>query len=295
MKLKDYVTLGNLVCGFASVVALFKGRFDWACYLIYLGYVFDVLDGPVARLTHQFDKFGGLLDSVCDYITNSIAVSFVIFYAFWKNADYPFFLAAAIGSFPFIFGTIRQARSMEENLSYPCYWLGLPRPVLALFLLAVLNSSLFTIGASPWREISHGVAAAFVVIGSVLHLTKIPFLNHHERRWMSALWFGKQFFLLGTPLALLVGWVFFGYPALVYDYLFHCLIIYIFCSWTQIPKTDLRRIRAYVAGGQLVKPLVHLDSPWRSRSIADYWLYPDRDGSDEAAGIEGASAASSPG
>jgi phosphatidylserine synthase len=275
MKLKDYFTLGNLLSGFASVVALFLGSFEWACYLIYIGYICDVLDGPVARLTKQFDKFGGLFDSVSDYITNSIAVSFIIFYAFWRNAGYPWWLAAAIGSFPFAFGTIRQARSMERDLSYPCYWLGLPRPVLAIFILAVLNSSPFNLEIQPWREISHAVAAIFVVVGSLLHLTTLPFVNHHERRWMYVLRFGAYSFLAGTPVMFLLGWVLFGKPELVYDYLLFCMLVYIFFSWSQIPKTDLRRIREYVAGGPLVRPLVHRESTWRSRTLADYWLVKD--------------------
>jgi phosphatidylserine synthase len=271
MKLKDYCTLGNLLGGFAAVVALFHDRFDWACYLIYIAYVFDVLDGPVARLTRQHDKFGGLFDSVCDYITNSIAVSFIIYYAFWKLAGYPWLLAAGIAAFPFSFGTIRQARGMERDLSYPCYWIGLPRPVLAIFILAVLNSSLFNFPSSPWRELGQGLTAGFVVIGSILHLSHLPFVNHHERRWMKWLWFGMHFFLAGTPIAFLVSWLVFKRPSLVYNYLLLCLVAYLFVSWTQIPKEDLRRIRAYIRGEPLVKPLVHRDSTWQA-TAADYFL-----------------------
>jgi phosphatidylserine synthase len=272
MKLKDYFTLGNLLCGFASVVALFHDHFDWACLLIYVGYAFDVLDGPVARLTKQFDRFGGLFDSVCDYITNSIAVSFIIYYAFWKNAHYPWPLAFVIAAFPFAFGTIRQARGMEKEISYPCYWIGLPRPVLAMFMLALLNSSPFTIAVDPWRTPFQALSAALVVLGSVLHLSRIPFVNHHQRRWMGLLRVGVYFFLAGTPMALIFGWLALGWPGFVYNYLLFCFIIYIFFSWTQIPRPDVERIRTYLAGGPLQKPLVHKDSSWRSRSLADFWL-----------------------
>ncbi len=272
MKLKDYFTLGNLLCGFASVIALFRGHFEWACYLIYIGYVFDVLDGPVARLTKQFDKFGGFFDEVSDYITNSIAPSFIIYYAFVHHAGYHWLLAAVIGAFPFAFGTIRQAKSMETQLSYPCYWLGVPRPVLAIFILALLNSSVFSISVSPWREFGHGVAAFAVVLMSILHLSKIPFVNHHQRRWMTSLKFGALAFLAGSPIACFLGWVILDWPGLVYDYLFFCLLAYLFVSWTQIPRVDRQRMRDYIAGGALVKPLVHQESDWRSSTIADYFL-----------------------
>ncbi|MBW2733953.1 MAG: CDP-alcohol phosphatidyltransferase family protein [Deltaproteobacteria bacterium] len=275
MKLKDFVTLGNLLGGFASVIALFQGSFDWACYFVYIAYVFDVLDGPVARLTKQYDAFGGILDTVCDYITNSITTSFIIYYAFWKMAGYHWLVAAVIAAFPFTFGTIRQAKGMEKELSYPCYWLGVPRPVLALFVLAVLNSSLFNLGISPWQEIGQVVAALLVIVLSILHLSSIPFINHQKRRWMGANRFGAWFFLAGTPLSWLVGWLVFGWPRMAYDHLLISFFVYVFFSWTQIPKTDLRRIRAYVAGGPLVKPLVHRDNDWRSASLADYFLAED--------------------
>ncbi len=276
MKLKDYVTLGNLIGGFAAVIALFYNSFDWACYLIYIAYVFDIADGPVARLTKQFDEFGGILDTVCDYITNSIACSFIIVYAFWQKAGWPLWAAALIGAFPFTFGTIRQAKGMENEISYPCYWLGVPRPVAAMAILAMLNSSVFTMGG-PLQPYLHGLAAFVVILLSVLHLSHFPFVNHHKRRWMTALRFGAWFFLAGTPISFLVGWLAFDYPRLGYDHLFFSFLIYILVAWTQIPKTDLRRIKQVIAGGPLVLPLVHKESKegWRSRSIADYFIVPD--------------------
>ena len=276
MKLKDYVTLGNLLAGFASVIALFYGSFDWACYLIYIAYIFDILDGPVARLTHQHDEFGGILDTVCDYITNSIAASFIIVFAFWQRAHYPLWIAALIGAFPFTFGTIRQAKGMEKPISYPCYWLGVPRPVSAMFILAMLNSSLFSMGG-PLQPYMHALAAILVIVLSVLHLSKIPFVSHHERRWMSGLRFGAWFFLAGSPISFFVGWLVLDWPGLGYDYLFFSFLAYVLISWTQIPKTDLRRIKQVLAGGPLVLPLVHRESTdgWRSCTGGDYFLVKD--------------------
>lgn len=270
MKFKDYITLGNLLGGFASVIALFMDSFDWACYWIYIAYVFDILDGPAARLTKQYDEFGGILDTVCDYITNSIAASFVIFYAFWKIAGYPIWIAGIIGAFPFTFGTIRQAKGMEKDVSYPCYWLGVPRPVMALTVLAMLNSSMFTMGGAL-QPIMHAIAAGIVMLLSVLHLSTIPFVNHHGRRWMTSLRFGVYFFLAGTPIALLVGWLAFDYPHLVYDYLLFCFINYILISWVTIPKEDLRRIKKLLTTGEKAPPLVHKESSWRSKHLADFF------------------------
>lgn len=290
MKLKDYVTLGNLLSGFAAVIALFQGHFRWATYLIFIGYVFDVLDGPVARLTHQHDKFGGILDSVCDYITNSIMPSFIIYYAYTNVAGFHWLIGAVIGAFPLALGTIRQAKQQEHELSYPCYWLGVARPVLAIFILALINSSIFTsdlLAASPWKEIGYGTVALLIIVGSFLHLSTFPFGNHHDRRWMGAMRFGVYWFLAGSPTLLVLGLVIEGTTQWLFDWVLVSLVVYLGVAWTQIPYQDWKRIRIYVNGGPLVKPLVHKDSTWRPSSIAPFFQERDAGAEETAAALEG--------
>jgi CDP-diacylglycerol---serine O-phosphatidyltransferase len=280
MKAKDFVTLGNLLGGFGAVIALFVipdpwRAFQWSCYLIFIGYVFDVLDGPIARLLKQQTKFGGHFDTVCDYITNSICPGFILFHFYWKIGHVPWLLAAIIGAFPVTLGTIRQAQGMERGLSYPCYWIGLPRPVLTLFVLALLNSSSMWFGicaAHPWREVWLGATALLIVVMSFMHLSNLPFLNHSRRRWMKVLRFGMHMFLTMVPIVAALSWILFRQLAIVYDFILFDLIIYIFISWTQNPKEDLRRIKAYVNGGPLVRPLVHVDNDWRPKTGAVYFL-----------------------
>lgn len=281
MKLKDYITLGNLLSGFAAVIALFFDRFALACYLICLAYVFDVLDGPVARLTRQLDSFGGILDSVCDFVTNSIFMSFLVFHFFWRQAGWPVWVAAVVGAFPAALGTIRQARQQDRPLTYPCYWIGLPRPVLALFILALLNSSLVALASGPVRPWVNGFLAALIVGGSLLHLSHIPFVNHHERRFMTFLRLGAWVFLLGAPLMLGVSLGVFKDGRLFFDHLLFCFFIYLGLAWTQIPYQDVERLRALRRGEPLRLPLVHRDSAWRPRTWAPFFL--ERDAEDSQA------------
>ncbi len=280
MKFKDFFSLGNLLAGFAAVIALLEiepaeRAFTWACIFIYVGYVFDLLDGPVARLTKQHDTFGGIFDSVCDYITNSVAPSFIIYHFYSHVAGFPWYIGAFVGAFPITFGTIRQAKQQDRPLSYPCYWFGIPRPVLTVFILALLNSSIFALGiaqASPWRELVYGVGALLIILMSVLHLSKIPFVNHHGRRWMGVLRFGMHSFLTAVPIAFLFVWLILGRPALVYDIILFDLLVYLLLAWTQIPREDIRRMRHLVETGELIEPLVHKNSSWRPRTGAPYFL-----------------------
>lgn len=96
-------TLGNLVCGFFSIVV--AARVDapnaaWlepavstgvmlggvrdptnvmlSAWLIFLAMVFDALDGHVARLSRTNSDFGAQLDSLCDLVTFGVAPGFLL-------------------------------------------------------------------------------------------------------------------------------------------------------------------------------------------------------------------------
>ena len=275
MKLKDLFTLGNLLSGYASVLVLFlvdnpRDAFVWACYLIYLGWFFDTLDGPIARLTKQFDTFGGIFVSLCDFITNSIAPGFIIFHYYTYIGGFHWAIGAAIGAFPVALGTLRQAKQDDKPMSYPCYFLGVPRPVMTFFVLAMLNSSMFQLGAaspSPWGQIVYGIGALLIIVLCFLHLSKIPFVSHHDRRWMYMLRFGVHMFRTVAPVVLLLGWLLLDWARVFYDYLFFCMLVYVGISWTQIPREDWTRIRSYVAGGPLVLPLVHDYNKWIAKTM----------------------------
>jgi CDP-diacylglycerol--serine O-phosphatidyltransferase len=92
-------TLGNLVCGFFAIVvaarvarpesmpvfadadvqnAMDVQNVMISGWLIFLGMVFDALDGHVARLARVTSDFGAQLDSLCDAITFGVAPGFLL-------------------------------------------------------------------------------------------------------------------------------------------------------------------------------------------------------------------------
>ncbi len=80
-------TLGNLVAGFAAIHYAAKpiayvGPWDWsglyfAAVLIFVGMVFDAVDGALARLTRSTSEVGAQLDSLADVVTFGIAPAFM--------------------------------------------------------------------------------------------------------------------------------------------------------------------------------------------------------------------------
>jgi len=84
--LPSLVTLGNLLCGFAAIICAstdvspLEGGpdFELAAWLIFLGMVFDGLDGRIARMTKQTSGFGTELDSLCDVVTFGVAPAVLV-------------------------------------------------------------------------------------------------------------------------------------------------------------------------------------------------------------------------
>jgi len=84
--LPTLLTLCNAACGFGAISIAAKVGPDHfqglelftAAKLIFLGMLFDALDGSAARLTNQTSNFGAQLDSLCDAISFGVAPAFIM-------------------------------------------------------------------------------------------------------------------------------------------------------------------------------------------------------------------------
>ncbi|MBC7458411.1 MAG: CDP-alcohol phosphatidyltransferase family protein, partial [Bdellovibrionaceae bacterium] len=71
--LPNLMTMGNLFCGFYSILSSFKNDFKTAAIMVVVAAIFDTLDGRLARLTRATSKFGAELDSLCDLVSFGVA------------------------------------------------------------------------------------------------------------------------------------------------------------------------------------------------------------------------------
>ena len=82
--LPTMLTLGNAVFGLAAIAVAMSEtwpdatKLTAAGFLIFLGMLFDALDGSAARMTGQESKFGAELDSLCDAITFGTAPAAIV-------------------------------------------------------------------------------------------------------------------------------------------------------------------------------------------------------------------------
>jgi CDP-diacylglycerol--serine O-phosphatidyltransferase len=150
--LPTLLTLGNAVCGFASIHYASKialGMADEQCrpyfwissVLIFAAMVFDVLDGYVARLSKSASEFGGQLDSLCDAISFGLAPAFLLLRMCqeWNTPPFKHGIVV-IAALYMVCALLRLARFNLENSPDPAShkrFKGLPSPAAAGCLAAI--------------------------------------------------------------------------------------------------------------------------------------------------------------
>src|SRR5439155_26394182 len=72
-------TIGNIFCGYYTVISTLRGSWDYAAVRIGIGYILDGLDGRLARLTRTTSDFGLQLDSLADVVTFGLAPAVLAF------------------------------------------------------------------------------------------------------------------------------------------------------------------------------------------------------------------------
>src|ERR1051326_7803298 len=145
-------TIGNIFCGYYSIISTLRGRWDYAAVLIGIGYILDGLDGRIARMTKTSSEFGLQLDSIADVITFGVAPAILAFsWGFGASEGIEGSVAkhvhqlGSLATFAFVVcGALRlarfnlQAKKPAETTSKR-YFVGLPIPAGAGMIAAVVH------------------------------------------------------------------------------------------------------------------------------------------------------------
>lgn len=145
-------TIGNIFCGYYSIVSTLHGSWDRAAVLIGIGYILDGLDGRIARLTKTASDFGVQLDSIADVVTFGAAPAILAFsWGFGSTqglegtvanhvnqlgflATFAFLVCGALRLARFNVQTKRPADSASKR-----YFVGLPIPAGAGMIASVVH------------------------------------------------------------------------------------------------------------------------------------------------------------
>ena len=195
-------TLGNLVCGFfAIVVASRVARPEWETvgtinpddlrnvmisgWLIFVGMVFDALDGHVARLARTSSDFGAELDSLCDAVSFGVAPAFLLVkmcprFAF-LHREAVWFIAASFAAC----AVLRLARFNVETSDEDdhLHFSGLPSPAAAgsiagfaiIFYTLMGKEEAAPIYAEQIYAVLQRVLPLFALLAGLLMVSRIPY------------------------------------------------------------------------------------------------------------------------
>ena len=166
----NLLTLCNLLCGLLSIFVLLKGlhleffskEYNYlsiGCYLIFMGGIFDLLDGLFARLLNAKSKIGQQLDSFADFATFGIAPCFILWNLISLRIMETEFAFISYGVFIFPFFSALRLAKFNLDINQNFMFKGLPTPAAAFFIAGLLwfpynflptnNFSTYTI---PWYE-----------------------------------------------------------------------------------------------------------------------------------------------
>ena len=143
--LADFFTLGNAACGMAGILLAMlyvehsdARHFYFAAAMAPLAFIFDVLDGRVARARHQHSALGRELDSLADVISFGVAPASLAFAAGldggWDAIILAYFVCCGVSRLARYNVTAEQLSGAEGKVKY---FEGTPIPT-SVVLTAIL-------------------------------------------------------------------------------------------------------------------------------------------------------------
>jgi len=204
-------TVGNIVCGYYSVIMTLRGNYDQAAIAIGLGSVLDGLDGRVARLMKTTSEFGVQLDSIADFGTFGFAPAVLAFnWGLWgvdpNNAATEHLRKfAMVATFAFLMcGALRLARFNTQAQKPPetaskRYFVGLPIPPSALLIAALVHFWVHFFNV-PLVKIGESLPLYFFIGVTIAAGLMFSTIRYHSFKELDILQRGFRFVLLAVGL-----------------------------------------------------------------------------------------------
>jgi CDP-diacylglycerol--serine O-phosphatidyltransferase len=212
--LPNFLTCCNLFCGCAGIVAVAENQPRLASVLIFIGLLFDFLDGFVARLLKAYSEIGKQLDSLADMVTFGVLPSLLVFHLFHSKEFFAYFSFLIA-----VFSALRLAR-FNTDTRQTDQFIGLPTPANAVFWASLA----FIFVQHPYLEAIIGrvdVLLTLTLLMSCLLVVPLPLL---ALKFKDFSWRNNQvrYVFLILSVILLVIWQFLAVPLII--------LLYIVCS-----------------------------------------------------------------
>jgi CDP-diacylglycerol--serine O-phosphatidyltransferase len=190
-------TIGNLFCGFFSLVESSRGRFETSAVLIIIAALLGGLDGRIARMTGTTSEFGLQFDSLADIVSFGVAPAFLAFC--WTLS--PLRRVGWLIAFLFVIcAATRLARfNMQHAVADRRYFVGLPSPPAA----ALVASVVFAFPAPPSSRWAAVLVAVLVVVVAFLMVGRIRYRSFKDFDLRN-----RRSYILVLPMSVLLVAVF---------------------------------------------------------------------------------------
>ena len=238
----NFITLLNVFCGCVAAVFAVLNQMELAALFVFLGIVFDFLDGMAARVLNVKSALGLQLDSLADMITSGLVPGIVMFQLLnmsmnggWNHdfqselTDTMIWTGMRIEPLPFVGFLITMAsayRLAKFNIDedQATSFTGLPTPANALLILSLplilmyQNSEFFNgILTNQWFLIGLTILSAYL-LNSNIKLFALKFQN-----WGLKDNIIRYVFIL-VSLVLLVTMKFLAVPLIIAFYILSSLL-----------------------------------------------------------------------
>lgn len=168
----SFVTVIGMMLGIHALCLVFQNQLEMACVCIILSAILDGLDGRLARYLQVTSKFGGILDSLSDFLNFGIATGFILFQAYAKviNSDFYFiFIMLYI-----VCCALRLARFSVIGMNGDNLFFGLPVVGSSfLILMPLIWQYAFALDAVMMCYISMGM----MLFASIMMLTRVSMFS----------------------------------------------------------------------------------------------------------------------
>jgi len=228
--LPNLFTTAALFCGFYSIVQAMNQHYEMAAIAIFVGMVFDGLDGRIARLTNTQSEFGAQYDSLSDMVCFGAAPALVVYQ--WALMGLG--KSGWIVSFIYCAGAGLRLARFNTNIDVvdKRFFQGLPSPAAAALVAGLVWVSIdngLVLGPTPETDIPwlRWVACLVTLLAGISMVSNVPFWSGKAINLRKSVPF---IFVVGLALALALGAT---YPPGVFFGLFvaYALSGYVYASW----------------------------------------------------------------
>lgn len=210
-NIPNALTCGNIVCGCIGIIQIFKGDLALASYFVFIGALFDFVDGMAARALNVKSNIGKDLDSLADMTTFGVLPGLMMYYVINVSTEND--LLPFVGILLPVFSAIRLAKFNNDPRQSSDFF-GLPTPANALFFISVPLIILFDkSGLKPYFMNANILIAligvfSFLMVSEIkLFSLKIKSLNIKDNLWVVLLIVGANllfYFLFFTAIPFII-------------------------------------------------------------------------------------------